>query len=145
MKSSIRTSGIPSYRRNCAACAYKGNLLISSRTSILIPNHTPSPHFVPKMSTPAPKSSLSLHVKYYIDPQKVPDFLAALRPAYEGVISEPENIFFEVYTSESEPGLIKFVENWNATPEWFMNVSITAFPLRLIWMGRGGEGRGKGL
>ncbi|KAF1954591.1 hypothetical protein CC80DRAFT_493718 [Byssothecium circinans] len=78
------------------------------------------------MSTPTSTStsSFSLHVTYYINPAKADDFLAALRPAYEGVIAEPECIFFEVYTSRNEPGTFKLVENWNATEEWMMNVQL---------------------
>lgn len=70
--------------------------------------------------------TMSLHVTYYIEPSKVDDFLAALKPAYDGVIAEPECIFFEVYQSPDNPGVFKFVENWNCTTEWFMNVSCTA-------------------
>jgi len=67
--------------------------------------------------------SVSLHVKYTVDPSNVSAFLAALKPAYDAVVAEPENIFFEVYTSINEPGVIKFVENWNASIEWLMTVS----------------------
>jgi hypothetical protein len=67
--------------------------------------------------------SVSLHVKYTVDPSNVDAFLEALKPAYDAVTAEPENIFFEVYTSASEPGVIKFVENWNASVEWLMSVS----------------------
>jgi hypothetical protein len=46
-----------------------------------------------------------------------------LKPAYEGVIAEPENVFFEVFQNPEKPGAFKFIENWNATPEWFLSVS----------------------
>jgi hypothetical protein len=67
--------------------------------------------------------SFSLHVKYTVDPSNVDAFLEALKPAYDAVTAEPECIFFEVYTSASEPGVIKYVENWNASMEWLMSVS----------------------
>ncbi|KAF2200270.1 hypothetical protein GQ43DRAFT_441713 [Delitschia confertaspora ATCC 74209] len=75
--------------------------------------------------------SLSLHVKITIAPSNLQPFLDALRPVYESVISEPENLFFEAYTSTTkdeqtgeELQLIKFVENWVGTPEWFMTVQM---------------------
>lgn len=52
-----------------------------------------------------------------------PTVLAALKPAYEGVIAEPENTFFEVFQNPSNPGEFRFIEHWNATAEWFMSVS----------------------
>jgi hypothetical protein len=67
--------------------------------------------------------SFSLHVRITIAPENVPAFLEALKPAYDAVIAEPECTFFEVYQSPEEPGVIKFVENWNATKEWMMTVS----------------------
>jgi quinol monooxygenase YgiN len=49
--------------------------------------------------------------------------LAALKPAYDGVIAEKENVFFEVYHNPQKKGEFKFIENWNASVEWFMTVS----------------------
>jgi len=67
--------------------------------------------------------SISLHVRITIAPENVPAFLEALKPAYDAVIAEPECTLFEVCQSPSEPGVFKFVENWNATKEWMMTVS----------------------
>jgi quinol monooxygenase YgiN len=61
---------------------------------------------------------VSLHVKFYIDPTKVDEFLDALKPAYDAVIAEPECKSFEIYTLPEEPGVIKFVENWQAKEDW---------------------------
>ncbi|KAF2662622.1 hypothetical protein K491DRAFT_184829 [Lophiostoma macrostomum CBS 122681] len=66
----------------------------------------------------------SLHVKLYIDPAKVDEFLDALQPAYDAVIAEPECKFFEVYTLPEEPGVFKFVEHWQATKQWLMDVQV---------------------
>ena len=71
---------------------------------------------------------LSLHVSITVAPENVEKFLAALRPAYEGVIAEPENIFFEVYQEQGKPGVFRFVENWNATAQWFQEVRTS------VWM-----------
>jgi hypothetical protein len=49
--------------------------------------------------------------------------LAALKPAYDGVIAEKENVFFEVYHNPQKKGEFKFIENWNASVKWFMTVS----------------------
>lgn len=69
--------------------------------------------------------SFSLHVTITIDPSNIEKFFEALKPAYDAVIAEPECVFFEVYQSSSEPGVIKFVENWNASLEWLMDVSFS--------------------
>jgi quinol monooxygenase YgiN len=66
--------------------------------------------------------SLSLHVSITVAPENVAAFFEALRPAYEGVIAEPECTFFQVFQNPEEPGVIKFVEDWNVTKEWFMTV-----------------------
>ncbi|KAF2707230.1 hypothetical protein K504DRAFT_535755 [Pleomassaria siparia CBS 279.74] len=68
--------------------------------------------------------SISLHVHITIDPSNVEKFLEALKPGYEGVIAEPENTYFEVFHNPENPGEFKFVENWNGTKEWFMNVQM---------------------
>jgi quinol monooxygenase YgiN len=49
--------------------------------------------------------------------------LAALKPAYDAVIAEPENVFFEVYQNPQKKGEFKFIENWNASVERLMTVS----------------------
>jgi len=63
--------------------------------------------------------------------------LAALKPAYKAVIAEPENVFFEVFQNPENPGEFRFVENWNASVEWMLNVST----LGTIWIGRYGSVR----
>ncbi|KAF2189254.1 hypothetical protein K469DRAFT_683683 [Zopfia rhizophila CBS 207.26] len=68
--------------------------------------------------------SLSLHVKITMAPENAKAFLEALNPVYDAVVAEPENTFFEVYQSAEEPGVFKFVENWNATREWMVNVQL---------------------
>jgi hypothetical protein len=74
-----------------------------------------------------PPSRVSLHVTFHIDPSNVPAFLKALKPAYDAVIAEPECVFFEVYQSPTTPGQIKFIENWDASVEWLMNVRIVPY------------------
>ena len=70
--------------------------------------------------------SYSLHVKITVAPENVPAFIEALKPAWDAVTSEPECIFFEVYQMDGEPGTFKFVENWNASKDWMVNVSVFA-------------------
>lgn len=67
--------------------------------------------------------SISVHVKIVVDPSKADEFLQALRPTFEKVIAEPLNTFFELYRDGQHPGVFKLVENWNATPEYMINVS----------------------
>jgi len=67
--------------------------------------------------------TVSVHVSIAVDPANREAFLAALKPTFEKVIAEPLNIFFEVYQDPSKPGVFKLVENWNASPEYMINVS----------------------
>lgn len=70
-----------------------------------------------------PERGFSLHVNITIDPSNVDAFLAAFRPVYEAVVAEPDCSFFEVFYSLDEPGVFRFVENWNKSREWFLEVS----------------------
>ena len=79
------------------------------------------------MSAASTSPSLSIHITNYLKPDDVPAFLEALRPVYEAIIKERENIFFELYVDPENPGVVKWVENWNATTEWLTTVSVWRF------------------
>lgn len=66
--------------------------------------------------------ALSLHVVITIAPENVDKFLDHLKPAYDKVCAEPENVYFEVFQDPERPGRFKFVEHWNCTREWFITV-----------------------
>jgi hypothetical protein len=66
--------------------------------------------------------TLSLHVHITVAPENVDLFLSHLKPCYDVVSAEPECIYFEVFQNPAVPGEFKFVENWNASPEWFQIV-----------------------
>lgn len=68
-------------------------------------------------------SGLSVHVKVTVDPSNTEAFLEALEPTFSNVKAEPLNVFCEVYKDGNNPGVFKFVENWNATMDHMMNVS----------------------
>ncbi|CAI7625717.1 unnamed protein product [Penicillium pancosmium] len=68
---------------------------------------------------------LSLHVTVHIDPANVPRFFELFKPVYEAVIAEPECRFFEVYQSPTDPGTVRWVENWAASTEWFETQQMT--------------------
>ena len=75
---------------------------------------------------------LSVHVKITVDPSNTAAFLQALEPTFRNVKAEPLNIFCEVYQDGNNPGVFKFVENWNATLDHMLNVSRgSLIPLRL--------------
>jgi len=65
---------------------------------------------------------LSVHVKVTVDPSNTEAFLEALEPTFSNVKAEPLNVFCEVYKDGNNPGVFKFVENWNATMDHMMNV-----------------------
>jgi hypothetical protein len=75
-------------------------------------------------TNPPVLSSFSLHVKIVVAPENVNAFLEALKPAYDAVIAEPENVFFQVFQNPQNPGEFKFIENWNGSLEWFMSVRV---------------------
>ena len=62
------------------------------------------------MSTPS--ESISLQVTIHLNPEDLPKFWTAMKPAYEAVIAEPECTFFELYQEPDSPGTISWVENW---------------------------------
>jgi hypothetical protein len=66
--------------------------------------------------------TLSLHVHITVAPENAELFLSHLKPCYDVVSAEPECIFFEVFQNPAAPGDFKFVETWNASPEWFQTV-----------------------
>ncbi|KAJ4190500.1 hypothetical protein NW767_011327 [Fusarium falciforme] len=72
----------------------------------------------------ASNHGISLHVTVYVDPENVPKFLEHFKPVYDKVVAEPECTFFEVYQSSEDPGTLHWVENWNQTTDWLLNVQI---------------------
>ncbi|KAE8160224.1 hypothetical protein BDV40DRAFT_302535 [Aspergillus tamarii] len=74
------------------------------------------------MSTPS--ESISLQVTIHLNPEDLPKFWTAMKPAYEAVIAEPECTFFELYQEPDSPGTISWVENWSASKEWLIGVQL---------------------
>lgn len=68
--------------------------------------------------------TFSLHVTVHIRPTDVEAFFRTMQPCFEAVTAEPECVYFEIYQDPEDSGKISWVENWNATPEWLMTVSV---------------------
>ncbi|KAI1116532.1 hypothetical protein F5Y14DRAFT_439939 [Nemania sp. NC0429] len=66
--------------------------------------------------------AISVHVTISVDPSNRDAFLSALKPTFDKVITEPLNIFFEIYEDAKTPGVFKLVENWNMTLDHMMTV-----------------------
>lgn len=64
----------------------------------------------------------SQHTTVHIDPSKLDTFWEAFTPVFEKTSSAPECLYFEVFEDPAVPGKITWVVNWNASPEWVMNV-----------------------
>jgi hypothetical protein len=64
----------------------------------------------------------SIHVSITVAPENVEKFLDALKPVYDAVVAEPNCTLFQVFHKAEEPGVFRFVENWNATVDWLVNV-----------------------
>ena len=69
-----------------------------------------------------PEYGISLQVTVWIAPENKAAFLAAAKPIIESVTAEPECTYFEVFEAEDEPGCIHWVENWDQTSKWLMEV-----------------------
>ncbi|KAI9710986.1 MAG: hypothetical protein M1820_002424 [Bogoriella megaspora] len=67
---------------------------------------------------------VSVHATITIDPRNEQQFLAALRPAFDAVVAEPECTFCEIYKNTDKPGQFRFVENWRASKEWVIEVQL---------------------
>jgi hypothetical protein len=96
------------------------------------------------MSTPTPSLknvqplAFILNVRMTVKTSDVPGFLAAIKPAYDAVLQEPQCAFFNLgqkhplnpLTGErdSEVGedesMISFSEGWNCTLEYFRDVQL---------------------
>lgn len=106
--------------------------LNSNRSAIFVPKKISDPKlkilrlFVTyggAIDMPETNPGLSVHVKVTVDPSNTEAFLEALEPTFSNVKAEPLNIFCEIYKDGNDPGVFKFVENWNATMDHMMNVS----------------------
>ncbi|KAI8665327.1 ABM domain-containing protein [Fusarium sp. Ph1] len=58
----------------------------------------------------ASNQGISLHVTVYVDPENVSKFLEHFKPVYD--------------KSPEDPGTLHWVENWNQTTDWLLNVQI---------------------
>jgi hypothetical protein len=68
--------------------------------------------------------TLSIHVKVTVAPSDATSFIAAFNRAKAAAIAIPQCISSELYTNPNMPGQFKYVEDWNATIEWVMAVSL---------------------
>lgn len=72
---------------------------------------------------------MSLQVSYYIKKPDFDNFMTALRPAWEAVSKEENFRFFDVFTAtdptDPDVEILRFVEVWDCTSEWFMQNQIT--------------------
>jgi quinol monooxygenase YgiN len=71
-----------------------------------------------------PDIGFVLSVKVWIQPDKVDDFWALFRPAYDAVIAEQECRFFIVDQDLNEPGAFSWVEGWTKDPVWLQTVQM---------------------
>ncbi|KAK5652676.1 hypothetical protein OQA88_10270 [Cercophora sp. LCS_1] len=75
-------------------------------------------------STGASPSGVSLHATVQIAPENVTSFLEWGKQIVAVVTAEPLCHFFELYQSIEDPGVISWVENWDATVEWLVHVQL---------------------
>jgi hypothetical protein len=130
------------YKDTTYACYGTSHFLTQLRlqrwlpTSLTSLSSSPSPYTSGSTSRPKTQTPVR-HSTFPINPSPNPNththshptVLAALKPAYEAVIAEPENTFFEVFQNPANAGEFRFVEHWNASVEWFMNVRVEGWAL----------------
>lgn len=65
----------------------------------------------------------SIQVKVFVDPSNALEFLAAFKRAKAIATAQPECISSNLYRNPNALGEFKYIEDWNATVEWILNVS----------------------
>jgi quinol monooxygenase YgiN len=81
----------------------------------------------------APQSGVTHVGTIKIDPANVQKFLEAFRVCWLAVCKEQDCIYFDVFHSQTEPGMFHFVEVWSKDNEWFMEVQITKDYYKPYW------------
>ena len=66
---------------------------------------------------------LCVFVEIQVAPENAKVFLDGLRISYDGVASEKECIFYDLFEEVEQPGLFHIVEVWTKDKEWFEKVS----------------------
>jgi hypothetical protein len=59
-----------------------------------------------------------------VQPAKIADDLDALKPTWEGITSELECLFFDLWHHPDNPGTFKMLEVRVGDKEWFTNVQM---------------------
>ena len=73
------------------------------------------------MTDPLP--GFSLHITITIKPEDVTVFIPLLTTVVEKNAALPEFVFFELYQSPEDAGVLSWVENWTESIEWVMKAS----------------------
>lgn len=68
-----------------------------------------------------------------IDPSNIDKFLKAFRQCWLEVCTEPECLYFDVFHSQSEPGIFHLVEVWSRDNDWFMEYQIKKDYYKPYW------------
>lgn len=67
---------------------------------------------------------LTLIATVSVQPSRIADFLEALKPTWEGITSEPECLFFNLWHDPDHLGTFKMLEVWAGNKEWFTTVQM---------------------
>jgi len=68
-----------------------------------------------------------------IDPSSIENFLETFRTCWEQCCKEPDCLCFEVFHSQTDPGVFHFVEVWAEDNDWFMDVQIKKDYYKSYW------------
>lgn len=112
--------------RSGASIAASVQSLVRPCSAPYIYKYRASPHSgrTPQSLAGPMASQISLHVKVTIDPSNVDQFLEHCKPVVGAVTAEPECTYFEIFQDPTNPGSLKYIENWSASIDWLQNVSV---------------------
>ena len=68
---------------------------------------------------------LTIHATFFLKPGTEPQFFEAIKPLWEEIQSDDKLQYFNVFTNNREPGVIRLAEIWNANVEYLLTVRAT--------------------
>ena len=62
----------------------------------------------------------TVHITLTTTPENVDKVVEAIKLVYEPIRKEPENVSFDLYQHEDEPGVLRIAETWYGTETLYM-------------------------
>jgi len=65
---------------------------------------------------------LTIHITWIFPPEQVAEFFEALYPLKEKLVQEDECLYFNVFETQGQPGVVRLVEMWDCEIKWMVEV-----------------------